>query len=381
MSAAPVVWLYGTAAERAKAEAWQEHLGGNLRPLWLGPPGDPAPDLDLGSQPDMVPALESCPLELRPKAFALLAADPPAGLDALPCPVLASGGVEGADQVLPADPDQAAEAIKLAAKNGRAWPWLGELQVNLPLTMLLGSLRPLVEGAPINLEVAIDAQALDSLNQADIALAREMLKGRRISVHLPFMDLCPASPDPAVGRLSQKRLLDAADWALEMGARVAVAHLGYLADTHRDLQAFCKRLGAMMAPLAKRLHQGGCALALENTFEPAPDVILAARQALLDAGAPQVGFCLDVGHASCFNSTPEETWWQAMGPHIIELHLHDNEGDFDWHLPPGQGRVDWARVKSQIEAMDPRPLLTIEPHREPHLWAYLRAFERIWGMP
>ncbi len=381
MSAPSVVWLYGGPAQRAAAKQWQERLGGDVRPLWLGPPGDPAPDLDLGNEPDMLLALESCPLELRPQAFALLGGDAPAGLTTLPCPILAPEGVTGADLALPEEPDQAAQAIQRAAREGRAWPWLPHLQVNLPITMLLGDFKPLVRGAPINLEVAIDAQALDSLTGRDLAEAAEMVAGRKISVHLPFMDLCPGSPDPAVRRLSRQRLMAAANWTLALGATVAVGHLGYLADTHRDLPAFCRRYGAMMAPLAQRLHAGGCALALENTFEPTPHVLLAARQALLDAGAPAVGFCLDVGHASCFNSTPAETWWNTMGPHVIELHLHDNAGDFDWHLPPGEGLVDWDYVKAQVEAMEPRPLLTIEPHREPHLWAYLRAFERVWGMP
>lgn len=383
MSRPQVIWFYGDAPARARAPAWQERLGPDWRLLTMGPPGEPPPDLDLGPEPNLSLALAHCPLGLRPRALLLLgpAQEAPAGLAGLPCPTLALAPAPGVDQVLPADLQPATQALREAAGQGRAWPWLERVQVNLPLTYLLGDYRSLVEGRTINLEVGIDAQALDHLDPAELATAHRLLAGRRVSVHLPFLDLSPGSVDPLVAEVSQGRLLAAADWAAQIGALQAVGHLGYLADVHRDLDAFCRRLADRLAPLARRLHAGDCGLALENTFEPAPEVLLAAREALLAADAPEVGFCLDVGHAACFSDVPLPAWWQALEAHIIELHLHDNAGDFDWHLPPGGGCVDWEFVRQKIAEMDPPPLLTLEPHREAHLWATLRALEQVWGIP
>jgi len=380
---AGAIWLYGPARARAAASKWQELLGPDWRLVTLGPPDGPAPDISLGERPDLAQALTACPLELRPRALLLMAAaaQAPAGVAGLPCPTLGLAPAPGLDQVLPAKPEQAAPLLAAAAGQGRAWPWLERVQVNLPLTYLLGGFRPLVEATAINLEVGLDARALDTLGPAELAQAKGLLAGRRVSVHLPFLDLSPGSADPRVAGVSQERLLAAADWAVQLGAVQAVAHLGYLADVHRSLEAFCGRLAERLAPMARRLHQGGCALALENTFEPSPEVLLAARQALLQAGAPQAGFCLDVGHAACFTKLPLSAWWQALGPQIIELHLHDNDGAFDWHLPPGGGCVDWGLVRQRIKSLERPPLLTLEPHREPHLWASLRALEQVWGQP
>ncbi len=382
MSPVPVIWLAGGPGARARALQVARALEPGCQPLFIGPPGEPRADLS-APRDGLALALAACPLELRPAAMLWLEPGPaPAEAESLPCPTLAWGApAPNCDRAAPADPAEAAEALGQAAATGRAWPWLSSVQVNLPLTMLLGRYRPLVEVLAVNPEVGIDASALDSLGEDDLDQAAGILAGRRVSVHLPFMDLAPGSPDPAIARTSLERISQAADWALRLGAVKAVGHLGYLADTHRDLDAFCSRLAGGLAPLAARLQQGGCPLVLENTFEPAPDVLLAARQAIIDANGPAVDFCLDVGHAHCFTPTPLAAWWEALAPRIGEMHLHDNDGTFDYHQPPGHGVVDWAFLKSRIIALPRPPLLTLEPHAEPDLWASLRGLEKVWGQP
>lgn len=380
---APVLWLAGSAPARERAAELIAALPVDVQTLTLGPAGDPEPELDLGSAPDLALALMVCPPALRPAALLVLEPQaPPTGVDSLPCPTLAWGAQSPAcDAVAPANPVDAAQALLQAAQRGRAWPWLERVNVNLPLRDLLGRYAPLASSLAVNPEVGIDHQALDAMGQEHIAQAKQLLAGRRVSVHLPFMDLSPGSPDPVIARASLERLDKAAGWALELGAIRAVAHLGYSADTHRDLGEFCRRLAAGFAPLAQRLHQGGCLMVVENTFEPGPDVLLAARQAIIQAGGPEVSFCLDVGHAYCFSATTLPDWWQALSPYLGELHLHDNDGTFDYHHPPGCGMVDWDFVGRSLAALEQPPLLTMEPHAEPDLWAFLRGLEKVWGAP
>ena len=382
MSPTPVIWLAGGPLARERAQRLAQDLRPACRPLFIGPAGEPAPDLVVPLD-GLSLALTACPEDLRPAALLCLdPAEPPEGMEKLPCPTLAWGApAPGCDRDIPLQPDLAVRALRDAARQGRAWPWLERVQVNLPLRMLLGRYRALAVSLPVNPEVGIDAPALDELTPGDVALAATLLRNRRVSVHLPFLDLSPGSPDPAIARVSLERLNLAADWALELGAISAVLHLGYSPDTHRDLAAFCSRLAAGLAPLAARLQDGGSSLVMENTFEPAPQVLLAARQAILDAGGPEVGFCLDVGHAHCFSPTPLAAWWEGLSPHIQEMHLHDNDATFDHHHAPGCGVVDWDYLQRRLSELADPPLLTLEPHSEPHLWAFLRGLERVWGAP
>ncbi len=60
-----------------------------------------------------------------------------------------------------------------------------------------------------------------------------------------------------------------------------------------------------------------------------------------------VSFCLDVGHAHL--AAPEKNAgvdqaFEALGQRIAHLHLHDNHGQKDEHLWPGQGTIDWKNV-------------------------------------
>ena len=69
------------------------------------------------------------------------------------------------------------------------------------------------------------------------------------------------------------------------------------------------------------------------------------------------GMCLDVGHANIQvpgHETPLTDWIHALGDRIEHLHLHDNDGVKDLHLPilaPG-GTVDWKSCFQALKAVD-----------------------------
>ncbi len=378
MSHQPVVWIYGNAEELAGSRAWVFTLRKQAQVLTLGPSQDPATQVVL-PEPDLAPALESCPPELRPAACVNLALEPPRNLEGLPCPVLGWGGGKGPEGQLPVSPNQARQQILEAASHPWRPAWLESVQVNLPLGELLETYRPLVAAYPLNLEIGIDHRALDQLDQDSIAEAAGLLEGRRITAHLPFMDLVPGSEDPTVAAAALRRLEQAADWALALGAVQVVCHLGFHQWLHPDRPAFARRLADNLGPLLERLAERDCALMLENTFEPDPEPLVRCRNLLSPFG--EVGYCLDVGHALCFSTTPLKRWWAALAPHLGELHLHDNDGSGDHHLACGQGAVDWELLRRGLDELERRPIFTLEPHREAHLWASLRGLERLWGAP
>ena len=154
-------------------------------------------------------------------------------------------------------------------------------------------------------------------------------------------------------------------------------HLGLDPNVYPDYRKYVERFAANLEPVIAKLNRGGCRVALENTYDPGPGPLMALMEIL--APQHQVGVCLDVGHVTGFSSTPLPAWWQALAPHIIELHLHDNDGSGDQHLPVGWGRVDWEYLHNELGSLPRRPVLTLEPHTEPHLWGSLRGLQRVWG--
>ena len=65
---------------------------------------------------------------------------------------------------------------------------------------------------------------------------------------------------------------------------------------------------------------------------------------------PDLGFHLDIGHFNLNGRNPLE-FARAFASRLAHLHLHDNDGSRDQHLPMGAGRIDWATLIPGLKAI------------------------------
>lgn len=178
--------------------------------------------------------------------------------------------------------------------------------------------------------------------------------GRVTSVHGAFIDINPVSGDAAFRDLSRQRCRQSCALALALGARNVVFHSScfpflrdeYLDDWAGKCSAFYEEL-ADTYPLR---------LFIENSSDIDPGPLKELMKRLPD---PKVGICLDLGHANYSRACLEE-WFDALHDRIGYLHLSDNTGAYDSHLPLGQGSVDW-RTADRLWRTLPGPVpVTIE---------------------
>jgi sugar phosphate isomerase/epimerase len=102
-------------------------------------------------------------------------------------------------------------------------------------------------------------------------------------------------------------------------------------------------------------------MALENIFEVRTETLVA----LLDSIDSQLlGHCFDIGHWHLFAEASLAEWFGALGPRLVHLHLHDNFGKHDEHLPVGEGGIDFASLFSLIATLPQRPTMTLEAHSQ-----------------
>ena len=64
---------------------------------------------------------------------------------------------------------------------------------------------------------------------------------------------------------------------------------------------------------------------------------------------------------------------ETLGAKIMELHLHDNNGEEDTHLAIGKGNADFAGLFQLIDEKGLSPTITLEPHEEETLWLSLAS--------
>ena len=92
-------------------------------------------------------------------------------------------------------------------------------------------------------------------------------------------------------------------------------------------------------------------------MEPGPEMLVEIARGVDD---PRLGLCLDVGHANTVVSkTPPADWLAPMLPDLRHVHLHDNHGALDEHLPLGAGTIDFAPILAVLAA-HPDITITLE---------------------
>ncbi|GAA6756863.1 sugar phosphate isomerase/epimerase [Thermus thalpophilus] len=199
----------------------------------------------------------------------------------------------------------------------------------------------------LDLEVAYDLHEVLPLPDPRSLRATGEALGVGFTLHLPFVEMNPASLIPNVRKLSEERLKRALEFGEDLGAKVGVLHTGQVPVRHPmalDLarEALEETLTALL-PLP-------FPVALENLALSEEDLIRGPEElkALLER-FPQYGFCLDVGHALVeLGPTGPFRYLEALGERLIHLHLHDNHGRKDDHLPVGAGSVPWERLAPSL---------------------------------
>lgn len=122
-----------------------------------------------------------------------------------------------------------------------------------------------------------------------------------------------------------------------------------------------RRNAEAVASLTDAAESSGVRLMVENMGR---SFATAATLAPLFETAPRALFHLDVGHAH-LGRRPEEPnrtgeLLEAFGDRLAHVHVHDNFGQDDLHLPLGAGSIDWPEVAKALRRSGYDAAVTIE---------------------
>lgn len=116
-------------------------------------------------------------------------------------------------------------------------------------------------------------------------------------------------------------------------------------------------------------EEEGVILCIENMPMKAHEISRTKRmyEFVCEIGHPNLGMCLDTGHANVFGDDCGEAV-RLIAPVLKTLHVHDNMGDRDSHLPPFDGTIHWESFTAALREIGFDGVLSIE--------AMLRIHER-----
>jgi len=232
--------------------------------------------------------------------------------------------------------------------------------------------------AGVGPEIYFSGKTLDMLTPESAGKAAESLRSAGIATttfHAPFNDICPGARDEEVRRITVRRLRQAVSLAPLFRPLGIVMHGGY-SDWLYDFESEAWLEGAKrtFSEVAETAESAGVDIYLENVFDEVPDHLLRLRASV---GSKRLGFCFDAGHAFLFSRLPVQKWIKAFGPDLREMHIHDNRGLRDDHLPVGEGSINFRGILLAAGDAGITPLLTVEPHREDHFLRSIASLRAI----
>lgn len=190
-----------------------------------------------------------------------------------------------------------------------------------------------------------------TLDEGNIQLVRDISETTdlTLTMHLPFSDMNMAGLNKGIHEEIMRQMKK----CLDMGSglvNLAVVHPGYLSPYGSQVREEAWKVNSeSIQELCDYADDRGIVIAVENMpkmpkiYGMVPDEML---DILKDVNRDNAGITFDVGHANTLGLV-DEFVEKCLGK-IKHMHIHDNHGSRDEHLPLGQGTVDWTKLMGNI---------------------------------
>lgn len=194
------------------------------------------------------------------------------------------------------------------------------------------------------------------LTAETIPLAREIVETTDlvITIHLPYSDLNLASMNQPIWEETLRQMKECISFASEF-CGLAVVHPGYLSPLGKQMPDRAWEQNILgLQEICDHAAEFGMRIAVENMLNiesmlgRTPEEI---QGILENARRENLGFVFDVGHA---NTNGNVDSFLALKEKMIHVHVHDNKGARDEHLPVKSGNVNWRRVAKGLEGYEGR---------------------------
>ena len=172
--------------------------------------------------------------------------------------------------------------------------------------------------------------------------------GMKATVHAPFSDVNIASFNDRIRGASLAIIRETLELSAELGALVVTIHPGHCSPVSvKNRGEYLKIHRESLRKIARWSEEYGVEVGVENMPRfPILDAQSCDRLAEIIKGI-EVGVTFDVGH---LNTTTKnfDRFLELFRGRIVHLHLHDNSGKADEHLPPGRGTIPWGELLPRL---------------------------------
>ena len=241
---------------------------------------------------------------------------------------------------------------------------------------LLPARIPFLLNRKLQPEVACQEVLLEKLDFEQLGDCATQLQeqGLGTTLHAPFTGFNPGSSKKRTRNASMKIADQSLHLAEKLRARRIVFHPGltYGADG-KKLDLWLQNNLSFWPEFLARAADFNCTICIENIYETTPDIFVNLLSAI---NSPQMGHVFDIGHWNMFATGKILDWLNTTAPYLKHLHLHDNHGEGDEHLPIGQGYIPFSTLFKWLKTTDISPTITLENHNLPDVELSLKIIQQ-----
>jgi sugar phosphate isomerase/epimerase len=245
-------------------------------------------------------------------------------------------------------------------------------------------LDALQDGRIRGVEIGTPPRHFDPWRRPDVVAVRERLERHAIaaiSIHAPFgglLDLSDSNPHHRHATIGA--VLTAATALRDLGGSIVVVHPSDARRNPADVDRRLANCADALQILGRACEHMRMVLTVES---PLPHLVGGHPDEfewLLQRLDRHIGVCLDTSH-----TTLGHHWNQFLavaGSRLKHVHANDHRGQYDDHLTPGDGSIDWSQIRNGLRdtAFDGWIMLELacpSPPLDAHFGRALQQLERL----
>ncbi|QLH74872.1 MAG: sugar phosphate isomerase/epimerase [Methanomassiliicoccales archaeon] len=170
----------------------------------------------------------------------------------------------------------------------------------------------------------------------------------KVSVHTPLSDVNIGSLNPRMRDQAMKEVISSIEVAGRLGFGPFTLHPGFYTPLGMVDREEARHVTiASIKAIDKVAKENSVTVALENMPDMPISMVKTPDELLSMIEGTEMKVCLDIGHA---NTTRNIHEYLGLKDLIVNIHIHDNMGKYDQHLPIGDGNIDFAPIISKLSS-------------------------------
>ncbi|RJS92635.1 sugar phosphate isomerase/epimerase [Candidatus Bathyarchaeota archaeon] len=171
------------------------------------------------------------------------------------------------------------------------------------------------------------------------------------SAHAPIDGVDLSAQNVDIKNRSIDLLVKTLEYCRAIDCPILVVHPNHSDSISLGREVMKKNSIENLRIVVKKAEDLGVKIAIENMInvggERFGSRISDLKEIIMNIGSPYLGICFDSGHANLQAASSDISIRDEIidaGEYLWTLHIHDNDGSRDQHLPPGDGNIDWGLV-------------------------------------